>query len=161
MGPGFINSGNSQLVRVYTQRMSLLVPCTILGRRSVSALTSKQAVGLSGRGRNVRRLTTNSNVEPSSSSGESVVATPTPRHVLSSYERFVVRITRSYSGTDIPTTMGPEAMDRINSRFRIGLMVVMMVFTLGMSLYAIRQGKREKAAGSSEMVYAKNRSRYK
>ena len=72
----------------------------------MSALTSKQAVGLSGRGRNVRRLTTNSNIEPSSSSGESVVATPTPRHVLSSYERFVVRITRSYSGTDIPTTMG-------------------------------------------------------
>ena len=55
----------------------------------------------------------------------------------------------------------PEAMDRVNSRFRIGLMAVMMLFTLGVSIFAIKQGRKEKAAHSNEMVYAKNRSRYK
>ena len=52
-------------------------------------------------------------------------------------------------------------MDRVNSRFRIGLMAVMMVVTLGVCLYAIHRGKSEKAANSREMVYAKNRDRYK
>ena len=55
----------------------------------------------------------------------------------------------------------PEAMDRVNSRFRIGLMGIMMLFTLGVSIFAIREGRKEKAAHSNEMVYAKNRGRYK
>lgn len=52
-------------------------------------------------------------------------------------------------------------MDKVNSRFRIGLMVIMMTLTLGVCLYAIQQGKREKEAHSNEMVYARNRDRYK
>ena len=52
-------------------------------------------------------------------------------------------------------------MDRVNSRFRIGLMLVMMTLTLGVCLYAIQQGKKEKAAHSREMVYARNEDRYK
>ena len=55
----------------------------------------------------------------------------------------------------------PEAMDRVNSRFRIGLMVVMMVFTLGVCVFAIKEGRKGKAEHSNEMVYSKNRSRYK
>lgn len=152
---------------------------TVLGRRSMIAVNN----GAIRPGTLGRFLTVNSDTtEPSSAE-----PTPPPRHILSPYERFVVRITRSYSGSEVPTTMGyvllqrfcmatsfqnlcmnphfpscsPEAMDRVNSRFRIGLMVVMMTFTLGVSLFAIRQGKREKAAHSSEMVYSKNRSRYK
>ena len=34
------------------------------------------------------------------------ISTPTPRHVLTPYERFVVRITRSHRGGEVPTTMG-------------------------------------------------------
>ena len=52
-------------------------------------------------------------------------------------------------------------MDKVNSRFRIGLMFVMMALTLGVCLRAIQQGKKEKKAHSNEMVYARNRDRYK
>ena len=34
------------------------------------------------------------------------ISTPTPRHILTPYERFVVRITRSHRGGEVPTTMG-------------------------------------------------------
>jgi hypothetical protein len=37
----------------------------------------------------------------------------------------------------------------------------MMVVTLGVSIFAIKEGRREKAEHSSEMVYTKNRNRYK
>ena len=58
-------------------------------------------------------------------------------------------------------SFSPEAMDKANSRFRIGLMIAMMTITLGVCLYAIHEGKREKAAHSEKMVYSRNRSRYK
>lgn len=49
----------------------------------------------------------------------------------------------------------------MNSKFRIGLMLLMMTITLAVCIRAIQLGKKEKAANSQKMVYARNRERYK
>lgn len=80
-----------------------VIPLTTFGRRSILAVTN----GSIRLHQNGKYLTVNSDKsEPSSPEGDSAVATPPPKHVLSPYERFVVRVTRSYSGSEVPTTMG-------------------------------------------------------
>lgn len=82
--------------------MSVL-PLTTFGRRSILAVTNRAIRPH----KNGRYLTVNSDkTEPSPPEGDSAIATPPPKHVLSSYERFVVRVTRSHSGSEVPTTMG-------------------------------------------------------
>ena len=54
----------------------------------------------------------------------------------------------------------PEAMDKANSRFRIGLMMSTMVFTLLGCVAAIRQGRKE-SQDSNNMVHSRNLNRYK
>ena len=86
--------------------MSVL-PFTMFGRRSILAVTKCNGAICLRPHKNGRYLTVNSDkTEPSSPAGDSAIVTPPPKHVLSPYERFVVRITRSYSGSEVPTTIG-------------------------------------------------------
>ena len=90
--------------------MSIL-PLTTFGRRSILAVTKCNGAICLRPHVHGRYLTVNSDkTEPSSPAGESAIATPPPKHVLSSYERFVVRVTRSYSGSEVPTTMGYDSL---------------------------------------------------
>ena len=50
-------------------------------------------------------------------------------------------------------------MDKANSRFRIGLMCVMMLFCMAGSVWAISQGKKS-AAAHINSVQQQNRDRY-
>ena len=50
-------------------------------------------------------------------------------------------------------------MDKANSRFRIALMVAMMLFCVAGSVYAISEGKKD-AAAHIHSVQQQNRDRY-
>lgn len=52
-----------------------------------------------------------------------------------------------------------DTLDKANSRFRIGIMVVMMVFCAAGSAVAIAHGKRE-ADARINTVYQQNKDRY-
>ena len=52
-----------------------------------------------------------------------------------------------------------ETMDKANSRFRIGMMVAMMVFCAVGSAVAIARGKRD-AKSHINTVYQQNKDRY-
>ena len=50
-------------------------------------------------------------------------------------------------------------MDKANSRFRVGLMVVMMTFCAVGSIYSIRKGK-EAAVSHTDSLHDQNKQRY-
>lgn len=50
-------------------------------------------------------------------------------------------------------------MDKANSRFRVGLMVVMMIFCAVGSIYSIRKGK-EAAVSHTDSLHKQNKQRY-
>jgi len=52
-----------------------------------------------------------------------------------------------------------ETLDKANSRFRIGIMVTMMVFCAAGSAVAISQGRRD-AHAHVNTVYQQNRDRH-
>lgn len=73
------------------------VACRVVGRRAVSAMTHWQAGQMSaGNWKVANRYLTNS------AAGSHL---PVPKHVLSPFERIVVRVTRTYKGSEVPKTI--------------------------------------------------------
>ncbi|XP_064393494.1 uncharacterized protein LOC135340978 [Halichondria panicea] len=68
----------------------------------------------------------------------------TPQHKVSGYDKFVLRITGLSEGVSY-NSISIERMEKANSRFRIGLMFLMMGFSVAGSVYAVMLGKRDRA----------------
>uniref|UniRef100_A0A1X7V0C9 Uncharacterized protein n=1 Tax=Amphimedon queenslandica TaxID=400682 RepID=A0A1X7V0C9_AMPQE len=62
-----------------------------------------------------------------------------PKHQVTPFRRFILKITRTVK--DVPSEVSTEVMDKANSRFRIGLMSVTMLYAIIGSVYAIMRGR--------------------
>ena len=82
-----------------------------------------------------------------------------PKHRLTNFERILFVITGTSRPGKAPAEASFELMDKVHSRFRIGLMVGMMAFSIVGAWYATKKGKRV-VENKEDSLYARNKARY-